>query len=278
MLRQHDQSELVRFMNALAVSECSALLLDYDGTLAPFCVERSSAKPYPGVVTMLQRIIAAGRTRVVIVTGRVAREVVPLLGIHPSPEIWGCHGLQRLLPDGACETGHVDRDALSALAEADRWLRHEHIGPLVEHKPGGIAVHWRGAEEAEAGEVRRRVLRGWAPIAKSAAMSLMEFAEGIEIRIPAPDKGDAVRTVVNEMGDATPVAYLGDDTTDERAFQALGNRGLSILVRKKRRETSARVWLRPPQQLLEFLASWLEAGAANRGISQSEAVSSQGRL
>ena len=34
------------------------------------------------------------------------------------------------------------------------------------------------------------------------------------------DKGDAVRTILSEMKPDTPAAYLGDDATDEHAFQA----------------------------------------------------------
>src|SRR6202521_4919903 len=92
--------EVERFMESVEQSPVPVLLLDYDGTLAPFCLNRQQAFPYPGVPPLLQEIIVNGRTRVVIITGRTAREVIPLLAVHPSPEIWGCHGLERLRPDG----------------------------------------------------------------------------------------------------------------------------------------------------------------------------------
>src|ERR1700691_2814668 len=100
--------DVEQFMESVAQSPASALLLDYDGTLAPFCIERQQALPYPGVTALLQEIIVNGRTRVVIVTGRNAREVIPLLGVHPNPEIWGCHGLERLRPDGTYEIPRVE--------------------------------------------------------------------------------------------------------------------------------------------------------------------------
>jgi trehalose-phosphatase len=77
--------------------------------------------------------------------------------------------------------------------------------------------------------------------------------------MPDLDKGDAIRTVLAEVHPNTPVAYLGDDLTDERAFRALGARGLSILVRTKPRRTAAQVWLKPPEELLDFLGRWLAA-------------------
>jgi trehalose-phosphatase len=87
----------------------------------------------------------------------------------------------------------------------------------------------------------------------------MEFDGGVELRMPDLDKGDAVRTGAEEMKPDAPIAYLGDDITDERAFNALGDRGLSVLVRAEWRKTSAQLWLRPPDELLDFLTRWMEA-------------------
>jgi trehalose 6-phosphate phosphatase len=251
--------EVEQFMESVAQSPVSALLLDYDGTLAPFCLERQQALPYPGVTALLQEITANGRTRVVIITGRNAREVIPLLAVHPSPEIWGCHGLERLRRDGTCETPRVEEPALRALADADRWLRHQDLHHRAEFKTGAVAIHWRGLDEAVAAETRGRVLLGWFPIAQSTPMELLEFEGGIEMRMPGFDKGDAVRTILDEIGPEAPVAYLGDDMTDEQAFLALGTRGLGVLVRPELRKTAAALWIRPPAGLREFLTRWLQA-------------------
>jgi trehalose-phosphatase len=249
----------VEFINAVAQAPVTALLLDYDGTLAPFCLNREQAVPYPGIATLLQDIIACGRTRVVIITGRNAKDVPPLLAIHPSIEIWGCHGLERLRRDGTRETPRLDERVLHALADADRWLVHQGLHNRAEFKTGAIAVHWRGLDEAAAAETRSQVLLGWLSIARNTPMELLEFDGGIEIRMPGHDKGDAVHTILDEIGAEVPVAYLGDDSTDERAFLALASRGLSVLVRPEWRETAAALWIRPPKGLREFLMSWLLA-------------------
>jgi trehalose 6-phosphate phosphatase len=258
--------ELEQFMKAVARSPVSALLLDYDGTLAPFCLNRQLALPFPGVTELLQEIIANGRTRVVIITGRNAREVIPLLAVHPSPEIWGCHGLERLKPDGSGETPCVEEPVVCALADADRWLRYQGLHNRAEFKIGAVAIHWRGLDQAAAAETRSKVLLGWFPIAQSTPMELLEFDGGIEMRMPGHDKGDAVRTILDEIGPEVPVAYLGDDVTDEQAFLALGTLGLSVLVRPEWRETAAALWIRPPEGLRDFLTRWLQAcrGAQHR--------------
>jgi trehalose-phosphatase len=251
--------EVEHFMESVAQSRVSALLLDYDGILAPFCLNRQQAIPYPGMTALLQEIIANGRTRVAIITGRSAHEVIPLLAVHPTPEIWGLHGSERLRPDGTCETPRVEEPVLRALAEADRWLREQGLHHRAEFKTGAVALHWRGLDEAKAAEIRGRVLLGWFPIAQNTPMELLEFDGGVEMRMPGKDKGDAVRTILDEIGGEAPVAYLGDDITDERAFLALGTRGLTVLVRAEWRETAAAAWIRPPEGLREFLTRWLQA-------------------
>ena len=81
------------------------------------------------------------------------------------------------------------------------------------------------------------------------------------------DKGGAVKAILAEMRAAGktpgPVAYLGDDLTDEEAFKAvnaLDETHLSVLVRSKWRETAAEVWVRPPGEVLGFLERWGKAG------------------
>ncbi len=235
------------------------LLLDYDGTLAPFREKRDQAFPYPGVAEVLQEIVGSGRTRVVIVSGRDANETIPLLGIEPIPEVWGLHGLQRRRVDGGIETVRIDECDLAALSAAEGWVDDQCLRQSAEFKIGSIAVHWRGESDSEIERMRSRLLVGWKSIADHTRLELLEFDGGVEIRAPGIDKGDVVRVVLREVGEDTPAAYLGDDNTDESAFGAINGRGLSVLVRPRLRRTAAQLWLRPPGEMLEFLRQWSAA-------------------
>jgi trehalose 6-phosphate phosphatase len=252
-------NEIEVFLSTVAQSPLSALLLDYDGTLAPFSVDRRRAVPYPGVDEILQDIVDTGRTRLIIMTGREAHDVKPLLKVRPFPEVWGAHGLQRLSSDGGCQMPEVDPDALQALADAERWLAYQGLDHMAEPKPGSLAVHWRALDHNSAVRLRGKILLGWFPIAQRASLRVLEFDGGLELRIPDQDKSDAIKTILRELGPESPIAYLGDDVTDETAFRALQDRGLTVLVRKEHRKTSARVWLKPPEELLDFLAQWRNA-------------------
>jgi trehalose 6-phosphate phosphatase len=236
-----------------------ALLLDYDGTLAPFAADPAAAEPYPGVRELLEEVAAAGSTRLALVTGRSARQLAALLRLRRTPEIWGCHGAERLTVEGAYFVAAPDAAAARQLVAAALWARALDVpGVRVEPKATCLALHWRGLPPERIAVVRARVNERWQPGPRG-GLVVAEFDGGIELRAPGRDKGAVVDAVLAEVGAPATVAYLGDDLTDEAAFTALAGRGLSVLVRPELRPTAARCWLRPPVELLDFLGRWLEA-------------------
>jgi len=254
------QTQFVRdeFLERVHESRQSALLLDYDGTLAPFREQRDAAHPYPEVAHAIADIMATTFTRVVIVSGRAAHEVAQLIGLDPCPEIWGAHGLERLLPDGTLKLGKIDRRTARAISEAVQWANDQGWEQHLECKPGGIALHWRGLSPAQSEQMYRQAMEVLLPLTRVSRLGLAEFDGGIELRVRNCNKGHVVDEIAREMRDA-PIAYLGDDRTDEDAFRALQGRGLTVLVRPELRPTSAELWLRPPEELLHFLNDWLTA-------------------
>lgn len=251
--------KIAKFLQKVSASSCAVLLVDYDGTLAPFHAERARAYPYPEVAAVLREIVVSGRTRLAVITGRPVKDVIPLLDPLPNLEIWGSHGLERLKRDGTCDLVPIDMSSRDALRQAYSWLASRGIQLQAETKPGGVAVHWRGLTKGRADYIKREALQGWLPLSGKPGLKLLEFDGGVELRVSRPNKGDAVRGILAGLSDDTPVAYLGDDITDEDAFRALHNRGLTGLVRREFRETSAEVWFRPPEELLQFLGAWLKS-------------------
>jgi trehalose 6-phosphate phosphatase len=234
-----------------------ALLLDYDGTLAPFHLEPNRAEPYPGIREVLNKIMQVVDTRLVIISGRWTRDLLPLLQLEKQPEIWGSHGLERLQADGSYEIVSIEQEALSGLVAADEWIEEIGLSGRCEKKPGCLALHWRGLDEGKVKEIRNQVEPRWSTLAQASKLSLRGFDGGLELRVEARNKGDAVRTILQEMSQDAVAAYLGDDLTDEDAFRAIKGKGISILVREQLRQTAADLWLKPPEELLTFLSAWI---------------------
>lgn len=247
------------FFDQLCRARDRVLLLDYDGTIAPFSAQRHRAFPYPTVPELLDCIMSTCRTRVLLISGRPAREIPPLLGLNPHPEIWGTYGIERLQAGGRYFVDHVSGDAQHALDEADGRLQEAGLAELIEIKPGAIAVHWRGLNRGQMEKAKAAAYRALSPLALHAHLLLAEFDGGVELREPRRSKGDVVKAVLSEHSLDVPVAFLGDDTTDEDAFRALNGRGLTVLVRPIYRFTAAQMWIRPPGELVQFLTDWIRA-------------------
>ena len=265
-LTQESEEKLEAFFAAWVDGASPVLLLDYDGTLAGFRVNRYTARPWAGVREVLGRIQAAGRTRLAVVTGRPANEIAPLLGLPEPVEVWGLHGAERLYPDGRRELELASEETQVKLEVLKERLRRDALGGHFEDKANAAVMHWRGLGHRQQAHVEARTRALFEPMAKLDGLALQDFEAGLELRA-GRNKGGAVEAIVTEMRAAGknpgPVAYLGDDLTDEAAFRvvnALGARGLSVLVRREFRETAAEIWLRPPGKLLRFLERWENAG------------------
>lgn len=247
------------FLEEIAAAEKRVLLLDYDGTIAPFSRDRRCAFPYPEIPGLLRRIMTECDTRLIMVSDRIAQELPPLLGITPLPEIWGNHGLQRIYPDGHYEEEEVDGAVLQAVAQAEADLAMEGLAHLTESKLASVAVHWRGLQPSSVLEIRTKAYRVLEPLAFRTGLLLTEFDGGIGFRLRSANKGRVVCTLLSEIGPEVPIAYVGDDITDEDAFRALNGRGLTMRVGPKQRFSAAQSWLREPRELFQFLNEWIRA-------------------
>jgi trehalose-phosphatase len=257
------QSVYASFLEKVQRASRRVLMLDYDGTLAPFTPDRARAFPYREIPSMVSRIMQH-KTRVVLISGRAATELLFLSGIHPHPEIWGSHGSERLLPDGTYEVDAPPQPQRAGLQIANKSLRACGLAARMETKPGAIAVHWRGLSLTEKSVIEDKVRRLSDSLINDHGLQLLPFDGGLELRAPGKTKGDAVSAILEECGKGIPAAYLGDDQTDENAFRAIKGRGLAVLVRPEPRPTLADVWLRPPDELESFLREWLAACGAEK--------------
>jgi len=246
----------VSFWQKLPLAPEQVLLLDYDGTLAPFKIKREEAVPYAGVREILDSILAETGTRVIIISGRMVDDLLPLLGLKTIPEIWGSHGFERLLPDGSIEKQLLSEGCCHGLEAAYNWVIKEGHEAHCEKKTSSLAFHFRGLQKDIQKELTRKVRSAWQPLTHEGYLQIHSFDAGLELRIPGVNKGEVVERILAESDNQAIMAYLGDDLTDEDAFKALKGKGLTLLVRKEFRETLADCWLVPPVELLDFLNNW----------------------
>ena len=253
--------KLEEFFRSFTGGAYPLLLLDYDGTLAGFRIDRFTARPWAGVRELLTEIQRGGRTRMAVISGRPAAEVNSMLQLDSPIEVWGLHGAERLYTDGRRELEEASPAARHGLEELRERLKRDSLGGLFEDKPNAVVMHWRGHTPHQARLIERKARALFEPVAEMDGLSLLDFEAGVELRV-GRDKGGAVNAIMAEAGPGRPVTFLGDDLTDESAFRSVNGAEaphLSVLMRREWRETAADVWLRPPEELRGFLQQWVSA-------------------
>jgi trehalose 6-phosphate phosphatase len=210
-----------------------AVILDFDGTLAPIVADPPAATPLPEAAATLGRL-ARRFGRVAVVSGRPVeflRERLPVDGVA----LFGQYGVERFDGSDVTTAPAVARWAdvvRRAADEAEQRLP----GLLVERK-GVVAVtlHWRQRPEleAEATDVGRS-------LAAAYGLRLEPGRQALELRPPLDvDKGTAVEELT---AGASAALFIGDDRGDVAAFDTL-----SRLVDEGRLAHAVRVAVRSPE-------------------------------
>ena len=238
------------------------LLLDYDGTLAEFQVDRMQAVPLDGIVDLLIQIRDRTETHLAIMTGRPVSELLRLLGDLRIP-VSGSQGTEFRRPDGTYQT-HVPTDEQEErLARAEFEARGISHAGRVERKIASVAVHTRGVDPEVARREENEIRRAWCEDAAAHNLECRDFCGGIELRLTGIDKGTALAALLREQPDDELCVYVGDDLTDEDAFRAVSERGYGIRVGNQDSPTGARGRLADPAAVKEFLEGWLKATDAS---------------
>lgn len=180
----------------------AALVLDFDGTLAPIVLRAEEARPVAGAASVLSSLV--GRVhRLAVVTGRPAAFVQTHLPV-PGLEVVGLYGLE-----GEPPVTDAVREAVAMVADAEP-------GAVVEDKGAAIAVHVRATAEPDAAARRLRV--PMARIAGDAQLVLLEGKMVLELAPLGGGKGEVVRRLCADAGAAL---FAGDDLADLAAFDVL---------------------------------------------------------
>lgn len=217
----------------LSLLEGAALFLDFDGTLVEVA-ETPDAIAVPDSMPSLLRLLAKRLDgRLGIVSGRALADLerhLDCTGVAVS----GSHGLELRLRDGSHVPLSAPMDLKDVRAAVARFAATA-PGLLAEEKPRSAALHYRKAPAEEQRAVE--FMRG---LARKSGLALQHGKMVVELRPKGADKGDAVRAFMAEpeFAGARPV-FVGDDLTDEDAFEAVTAMGGSGVLVGPPRATAA---------------------------------------
>ncbi len=238
-----------------------ALLLDFDGTLAPIADQPEQVELPERTRILLERLVAAPRTMVAVVSGRSLDDLRRRIGIDGLVYI-GNHGLQIAGPTWTWSLEHAQRsrDAIASCVARLQDRLHGVPGAWVEDKGVTASVHYRQTPYPRVEEVRRAVFEEVAQM-PGRTVAVHQGKKVLEIRpAVAWDKGAAARWVLTRsFGDRWraegTVVYIGDDRTDEDAFLDLADAAITVKVGPTLYPTAARDTVRDIEEVYAFLAA-----------------------
>ena len=243
-----------------------AVCLDYDGTLSAIVADPDAARLVDGAEQTLARL--AERCPVAILSGRDLADIRDRVAL---PGLWyaGSHGFETVAPDGTYRQNDEAAAAVPVLERAAAELREKLAdikGSRVEHKRFAVAVHYRDVAASDIGDVVASTYR----IGRREHLRVTNGRKVVELR-PDVDwnKGTTLAWILGQIAGAGGPAtskpggggppmpiFIGDDLTDEDAFDAVKADGIGILVRHTEdgdRPSAARFTLEDPGQVCRFL-------------------------
>ncbi len=233
-----------------------AIFLDYDGTLTPIVDDPAAALISKKMRQTVREL--AKHYRVAIISGRDLKDVQELVGVD-NIVYAGSHGFDIAFPRDPDRVQQQWQHYLPAVARAEAGLRsslQDTPGALVERKRFTVAVHYRKVDEADISKVEKAVdtiLTQYPELRKGFGKKIFELIPDVDW-----DKGKALLSLLETLYvDSARVVplFIGDDVTDEDAFQAIKDSGIGIRVGKDTCRTAARYVLKDPAEVMEFLES-----------------------
>jgi trehalose 6-phosphate phosphatase len=203
---------------------------DFDGTLSPIEENPEAPEPTAENLRSLRTLQDHPQVRPAVISGRGLADLQERVGIEGVDYI-GNHGLE-LGIDGQRET-HPDaaaaEPAIEEICGALGRRLDEIEGTVVENKGVTATIHYRMVDRNAVETVQEHVFEAVEELGDE-EVEIHDGKESLELRPAADwDKGSAIAQLQEHVDGWQPV-YIGDDTTDEAAFEAITPNGITVHV------------------------------------------------
>lgn len=243
-------------LNHVAKADRLLLLLDYDGTLTPIAGTPEEAVLSGAMRQLLKKLAKHKKIHVGIVSGRGLENIKKLVRI-PGLIYVGNHGFEA---EGVeYEASGLNpaemRPIIKELCREISRKLEDVKGALIEDKGLSASVHYRLVAKEEIGAVRERVAE---VVVLHPRVRLAEGRKVLEIRPNIDwDKGRMAALILEKFSHEYPgenilPIYIGDDATDEDAFEAF-KEGITVRVSKRDIETKAKFVLKDTDEVEDLL-------------------------
>lgn len=256
-------SDLARIFTILkrgfAAGGSIVLLSDYDGTLVPLVADPDEAWLPRAVRDDVRLLSRAPRVQVGVISGRDLHDVHARVGLS-SVIYAGCHGFDIEGPGLKFRHPKAEtyRPALNALACALRRRLVSIPGAQVEAKTLSVAVHCRNMDPSSFHRLRLELDQ-----VNDEGLGTFKTLQGshvIEFLPPVSwNKGQSALWIRNHLAPRLPapslMLYMGDDETDQLAFNVLSGRAITVKVGPDQTLSAATYRLRSVTEVHRLLSA-----------------------
>ncbi|HEY0654492.1 MAG TPA: bifunctional alpha,alpha-trehalose-phosphate synthase (UDP-forming)/trehalose-phosphatase [Chryseosolibacter sp.] len=205
------------------------LLLDYDGTLVPLAKHPKLAIPNQDLIQLLNILSADTRTEATIISGRDSATLEQWFEGVPVNLI-AEHGAAVRMKNGVWQLEkELDQSWKPRIRPTLELFTQRSPGSMVEEKGHTLAWHYRNVDP-ELGFVRsRELLDSLHHLLRNTPLNVVDGNKVIEVRLAGVDKGTVAAKMLSK-DEYDFVLAVGDDTTDEDMFRALGDKAVTIKI------------------------------------------------
>ncbi|XP_067623488.1 uncharacterized protein Tps1 isoform X2 [Eurosta solidaginis] len=238
-----------------------ALLLDYDGTLAPIAPHPDLATLSPEIKNVLYKLSNHSDVYVAVISGRNVDNVKRMVGIEGITYA-GNHGLEILHPDGSKFVHPMPIEYEDKVSHLLKELQDSvcRDGAWVENKGALLTFHYRETPN----ELRPAMIEKARGLIIKYGFKATEANCALEARPPVQwNKGRAsiyiLRTSFGfDWSERIKIIYVGDDMTDEDAMEALKGMARTFRVTSSDIVRTAADHRLPSTDSVYTLLKWVE--------------------
>jgi trehalose-phosphatase len=240
------------------------LFLDYDGTLVPIVETPDKAVISKDIKELLDKVSKNPNCHIAIISGRLLKDIKNMIGLKDIIYA-GNHGLEIEGPKIRFES-QVSPRLKSIIRQIKENLENKLSGikgVFIEDKGLTVSIHYRLVDKKDIPLLQNIFTEFISPYIIRDKIKINSGKKVYEIKPPVMwDKGKVVswllaRQQFAQGEDKIFPIYIGDDITDEDAFRALKNKGLTIFAGELG-VSGAQYYLKDTEEVIRFIQQILE--------------------
>ncbi|HXG65165.1 MAG TPA: bifunctional alpha,alpha-trehalose-phosphate synthase (UDP-forming)/trehalose-phosphatase [Blastocatellia bacterium] len=213
------------------------LILDYDGTLVPYANRPQDARPPESLIRLLSQLAADPANRMALLSGRPQRDLDMWFGRIEGVWLGAEHGAIFRSPETKEWTAlrsHIPDDWKSRVQPVLEHFVDRTPGSFIEEKEVSLVWHYRMADPEFGGWLANEMVAILEDMLAGTELRAVHGARSIEVKLAWANKGEFVARLVETYPDTDFLFAIGDDRTDEDAFERLPHEAWTVHVGKKR--------------------------------------------